>query len=55
MCTGDVNPNLPNARSYRLNRLPIVRIQSLLNAPQLEASQPSRESWKRPKVTPRAA
>ena len=55
VCPGDVNPDLTNARSDRLHRLPVVRIQSLLDAPQLEASQPSGESRKRSKVTPRVA
>jgi hypothetical protein len=54
-CTGNVNPDLTNARSDRLHRLPVVRIQSLLDAPQLETSQPSCESREFPKVTPRAA
>jgi hypothetical protein len=55
MLTGDVNPDLTNARSDRLHRLPIVGIQFLLHTPQLEASQPTRESRECPKVTPRAA
>ena len=52
---GDVNPNLTNARSDRLHGLPIVWFESLLDAPELETSQPPCERRKRSEVTPRAA
>ena len=39
-----MNPDLTNARSDRLHRLPVVWIHSLLDASQLETSQPSCES-----------
>jgi len=55
VCTGDANPNFSDPRTNRLHRFPVIWIQSLLHTPQLETSQPSSKSGKRPKVTPRAA
>src|SRR5436190_24047253 len=52
MCTSDLNSDFTYAWSDRLHRFPIVWIQSLLHAPQLETGQPSRKSRERPK-TPR--
>jgi len=40
VCTADVNPDLTDSRSDGLHRFPVVRIQSLLDAPKLEAGQP---------------
>jgi hypothetical protein len=52
---GDVNPDLTNAGSDRLQGFPIVWFKSVLDAPKLVARQPSHESGKRSDVTPRAA
>jgi hypothetical protein len=51
----DLDPDLSNAGSNRLHGFPIVWFKSLLDAPKLEAHQPSHESGKRSDVTPLAA
>src|SRR5437867_8958278 len=53
--SGDANSDFSDAWSNRRHRLPVVRIQSLLDAPQLETSQPPRKDRKLPKVTTRVA
>jgi hypothetical protein len=55
VCTGDVNPDLTDSGSDGLHRLPVVRIQAVLDAPQPETSQPPCERRERPKVTSPAA
>jgi hypothetical protein len=50
-----VNPDFTDSWSDRLHRLPVVRVQCLLDAAQLETRQSSRESREWPKITLRAA
>src|SRR5881394_2233236 len=55
MCTSDLNSDFTYAWSDRLHRFPIVWIQSLLHAPQLETGQPYAQEQGTPEDTARAA
>src|SRR5262245_7431422 len=55
MCAGDVNPNFTHSNSDCLHRFPVVWLQSLLHASQLEASKPACERREGTKISPRAA
>jgi len=53
--TLDVDPNLPNPRSDGRHRLPVVRVQSVLDTAELESGEPACQRREGPQVTPSAA
>jgi hypothetical protein len=42
----DVEPNLPDTRADVRHRLPVVRVETLLDAPKLKAGKAAHGNWK---------